>query len=210
MARINLLPWREERRKLRQNEFYALLGAAAAAGLLVFAGIWYHYKMQIDGQLDRNGYLTAQITLLDAKIKKIEELDKRRAMLIARKNVIEQLQANRWQLVRIFDDLVRTMPEGVRLTAVKATGEQLQIDGVAESNARVSSYMKNLEVANLIKDPDLAGTYATGPDRRSRYVFTLRVTIRKPDTAEGEGEGAGEVATPVTATTPVTTAKESA
>lgn len=210
MARINLLPWREERRKLRQNEFYALLGAAAIAGLLVFAGIWYHYKMQIDGQLDRNGYLTAQIALLDEKIKKIEELDKRRAMLIARKNVIEQLQANRWQLVRIFDDLVRTMPEGVRLTAVKATGEQLQIDGVAESNARVSSYMKNLEVANLIKDPDLAGTYATGPDRRSRYVFTLRVTIRKPDTAEGGGEAEAATPAPVTSTTPVIAAEESA
>ena len=195
MARINLLPWREERRKLRQNEFYAMLGAAAIAGLLVFAGIWYQYKLQIDGQLDRNAYLTAQIKLLDEKIKKIEELDKRRATLIARKNVIEQLQANRWQLVRIFDDLVRTIPEGVRLTAVKATGEQLQIDGVAESNARVSSYMKNLEVANLIKDPDLAIVEAKGPDRRSRYVFTLRVTIKKP---AGSEEG-----TEATTTTPV-------
>lgn len=184
MARINLLPWREERRKVRQNEFYAMLGAAAIAGLLVFGGIWYNYKLQIDGQLERNAYLTEQIRLLDDKIKKIEELDRRRAQLIARKNVIEQLQANRWQLVRIFDDLVRTIPDGVRLTSVKASGEQLTLDGVAESNARVSSYMKNLEVANLIKDPDLAGTYATGPDRRSRYVFTLRVTIKKPEGAE--------------------------
>ena len=184
MARINLLPWREERRKLRQNEFYAMLGAAAIAGLLVFAGIWYQYKLQIDGQLDRNAYLTAQIKLLDEKIKKIEDLDKRRATLIARKNVIEQLQANRWQLVRIFDDLVRTMPDGVRLTSVKASGEQLTLEGVAESNARVSSYMKNLEVANLIKDPDLAIVEAKGPDRRSRFVFTVRVTIKKPEGTE--------------------------
>ena len=189
MARINLLPWREERRKVRQNEFYAILGAAAIAALLVFGGIWYNYKLQVDGQLARNAYLTEQIKLLDDKIKKIEELDRRRGQLIARKNVIEQLQANRWQLVRIFDDLVRTIPDGVRLTSVKATGEQLQIDGVAESNARVSSYMKNLEVANLVTNPDLAGTYATGPDRRSRYVFTLRVTIKKPEGVE-EGEAA--------------------
>jgi type IV pilus assembly protein PilN len=102
MARINLLPWREERRKVRQNEFYAMLGAAAIAGLLVFGGIWYNYKLQIDGQLDRNAYLGEQIRLLDDKIKKIEELDRRRGQLIARKNVIEQLQANRVQPVAIF------------------------------------------------------------------------------------------------------------
>lgn len=192
MARINLLPWREERRKVRQNEFYTILAGAAVAGLLVFAGIWYQYKLQIDGQNGRNQYLTEQIALLDEKIKKIEELDRRRATLIARKNVIEQLQANRWQLVRIFDDLVRTMPDGVRLTSVKASGEQLTLEGVAESNARVSSYMKNLEVANLIKDPDLAIVEAKGPDRRSRYVFTLRVTIKKPET--GEEEAAPETA----------------
>lgn len=194
MARINLLPWREERRKLRQNEFYAILAAAAVAGLLVFGGIWYQYKLQIDGQNARNQYLTEQIGLLDEKIKKIEELDRRRATLIARKNVIEQLQANRWQLVRIFDDLVRTMPEGVRLTSVKASGEQLTLEGVAESNARVSSYMKNLEVANLIKDPDLAIVEAKGPDRRSRYVFTLRVTIKKPQTDEEAEAGQAPVA----------------
>lgn len=194
MARINLLPWREERRKLRQNEFYTILAGAAVAGLLVFAGIWYQYKLQIDGQLDRNQYLTDQIALLDEKIKKIEELDRRRATLIARKNVIEQLQANRWQLVRIFDDLVRTMPDGVRLTSVKASGEQLTLEGVAESNARVSSYMKNLEVANLIKDPDLAIVEAKGPDRRSRYVFTLRVTIKKPQTDEEAAAGEAPVA----------------
>ncbi len=195
MARINLLPWREERRKLRQNEFYTMLGAAAIAGLLVFAGIWYQYKLQIDGQLDRNAYLQTQINLLNDKIKKIEELDRRRATLIARKNVIEQLQANRWQLVRIFDDLVRTIPEGVRLTAVKATGDQLQLDGVAESNARVSSYMKNLEVANLIQEPDLAIVEAKGPDRRSRYVFTLRVKIKKPAGTEGEEGGTAPTTT---------------
>lgn len=201
MARINLLPWREERRKLRQNEFYAILAAAAIAGLLVFGGIWYQYKLQIDGQNARNQYLTQQIALLDEKIKKIEELDRRRATLIARKNVIEQLQANRWQLVRIFDDLVRTMPEGVRLTSVKASGEQLTLEGVAESNARVSSYMKNLEVANLIKDPDLAIVEAKGPDRRSRYVFTLRVTIKKPQGDEEAQAGEAPVAE-TAATTP--------
>ena len=199
MARINLLPWREERRKVRQNEFYAILGAAALAGLLVFGGIWYNYKLQIDGQLDRNAYLTEQIRLLDDKIKKIEELDRRRGQLIARKNVIEQLQANRWQLVRIFDDLVRTMPDGVRLTSVKASGEQLTLDGVAESQARVSSYMKNLEVANLIKDPDLAIVEAKGPDRRSRFVFTVRVTIKKPPGAE-EAEAAAAPAQPTAST----------
>ena len=201
MARINLLPWREERRKVRQNEFYAILGAAALAGLLVFGGIWYNYKLQVDGQLERNAYLTEQIRLLDDKIKKIEELDRRRGQLIARKNVIEQLQANRWQLVRIFDDLVRTMPDGVRLTSVKASGEQLTLDGVAESQARVSNYMKNLEVANLIKDPDLAIVEAKGPDRRSRFVFTVRVTIKKPVGSEEEAAAAAPAQPTASATT---------
>ena len=194
MARINLLPWRAERAAQRQKEFMAMIALAVLAGIVLWFLVNGYYNAQIDGQNARNQYLTDQIGLLDEKIKKIEELDRRRATLIARKNVIEQLQANRWQLVRIFDDLVRTMPEGVRLTSVKASGEQLTLEGVAESNARVSSYMKNLEVANLIKDPDLAIVEAKGPDRRSRYVFTLRVTIKKPQTDEEAEAGQAPVA----------------
>jgi len=185
MARINLLPWREDRRKLRQNEFYAILGAATLAGLLVFGAIWYQHKLWIDGQIARNSYLRTEISALDEKIKEIEALEKTRSQLLARKAVIEQLQASRSKMVHLFDDLVRTIPEGVKLVSIKQEGEQLTLNGVAESNARVSTYMRNLEASEWVSNPQLAIVEARGGDARSRYAFTLRVDLRKPP-AEGE------------------------
>ena len=179
MARINLLPWREDRRKLRQNEFYAILVAAALAGLLVFAAIWYQHKLWIDGQIARNSYLKGEISALDEKIKEIEALEKTRSQLLARKAVIEQLQASRSKMVHLFDDLVRTIPEGVRLMAIKQDGEQLTLEGVADSNARVSTYMRNLEISEWVSNPQLAIVEARGTDKRSRYAFTVRVDLKK-------------------------------
>lgn len=193
MARINLLPWREDRRKLRQNEFYAILVAAALAGLLVFGAIWYQHKLWIDGQIDRNAYLKTEIATLDEKIKEIEALEKTRSKLLARKQVIEQLQASRSKMVHLFDDLVRTIPEGVRLVSIKQDGEQLTLQGVAESNARVSTYMRNLETSSWVSNPDLAIVEARGNDKRSRYAFTLRVDLKK---AQSEGEQAERGAEP--------------
>lgn len=189
MARINLLPWREDRRKLRQNEFYAILVAAVLAGLLVFGAIWYQHKLWIDGQIARNQYLKDEITALDAKIKEIEELEKTRAKLLARKQVIEQLQASRSKMVHLFDDLVRTIPEGVRLVSIKQSGETLTLEGLAESNARVSTYMRNLEASSWVSNPDLAIVEAKGTDKRSRYAFTLRVDLKKTAAEKAASEG---------------------
>ena len=191
MARINLLPWREDRRKLRQNEFYAILVAAALAGLLVFAAIWYQHKLWIDGQVARNDYLRSEITALDEKIKEIEALEKTRSKLLARKAVIEQLQASRSKMVHLFDDLVRTIPEGVKLVAIKQEGEQLTLEGVAESNARVSTYMRNLEVSKWVSQPQLGIVEARGNDKRSRYMFILRVDLKKTP-AEAEAADPGQ------------------
>ena len=190
MARINLLPWREDRRKIRQNEFYAILGAAALAGLLVFGAIWYQHKLWIDGQIARNNYLRTEITALDEKIKEIQALEKTRSQLLARKAVIEQLQASRSKMVHLFDDLVRTIPEGVRLVSIKQDGEQLTLEGVAESNARVSTYMRNLEASEWVSNPQLAIVEARGSNARSRYAFTLRVDLKK---SEAEAAAASEV-----------------
>ena len=139
MARINLLPWRAERRRLRQKEFMAMLGMSALAAVLVSFLIYLYYNAQISGQGERNDFLRDQITQVDAKIKEIEVLDQKKAKLLARKEVIEQLQANRSQMVHLFDSLVRTIPDGVTLTTIQQNGDQLTLKGRSQSNARVST-----------------------------------------------------------------------
>lgn len=180
MARINLLPWRAERRKQRQNEFYMMLGAAAVLALIAAWGMVKYFDAQIAGQNERNSYLQREIAALDQQIKEIEELERTQSRLLARKQVIEQLQANRSQMVHLFDELVRTIPEGVRLTSIKQTGNQLTLDGLAQSNARVSSYMRNIEASGWMTKPDLRIIEAKGTDRQMPYQFTLTVTMTKP------------------------------
>ncbi|MGE0208676.1 MAG: PilN domain-containing protein, partial [Lysobacteraceae bacterium] len=145
MARINLLPWRVERRKQRQKQFYTMLGTAAIIAVLAVFGLKMYYDSLIEAQQARNAYLQQEIVAVEAKIKEIEELDRKRASLLQRKQVIEQLQASRSQMVHLFDELVRTGPEGVRLTSIKQAGDLLTLEGLAQSNARVSSYIRALE-----------------------------------------------------------------
>jgi type IV pilus assembly protein PilN len=196
MARINLLPWREERRKQRNRETGALFLAVAIAAALVVVGIIMQYNQWIRGQRERNDYLAEEIRQVDARIKEIESIDKERARLLARKQVIEQLQASRSMMVHLFDDLVKTIPDGVRLMTIKQSGDQLTLEGFAESNARVSEYMRNLEASNYVGNPDLRIVEAKGPDKRSRYQFTLGVMLKRPK-AEGEGQQGTEGAAPL-------------
>ncbi|HLS83588.1 MAG TPA: PilN domain-containing protein [Arenimonas sp.] len=199
MARINLLPWRAERRKQRQQEFFAMLGLAAGIGVLVSFLVVMYYNGQIEGQMQRNQYLRDQITLVDQQIKEIEELDKKKANLLKRKQVIEDLQASRSQMVHLFDQLVRTIPEGVRLNSIKQAGQQLTLEGQAQSNARVSSYMRNLEESGWMANPDLTIIEAKGDDRGLPNMFSLKVRLQTPK-AEEEGADAG--AAPATASVP--------
>ena len=155
MARINLLPWREERRKLRNREAQTLFLATAFAAVLVVFLIVFQYGRLIDGQLARNQMLQTEIAAVDRKIKEVEEFEKERSRLLSRKQIIEQLQSSRSVMVHLFDDLVRTLPEGVRLNSIKQTGDQLTLDGSAESNARVSEYMRKLETSEWMGSPDL-------------------------------------------------------
>jgi type IV pilus assembly protein PilN len=196
MARINLLPWRSERRKLRQKEFATMLGLAAGVGLVVSFLIVMYYNGQIDGQMARNQYLRDQIVIVDQQIKEIEELDKKKANLLARKQVIEQLQASRSQMVHLFDELVRTIPAGVRLNSIKQSGQVLTLDGMAQSNARVSSYMRNLEESGWMTNPDLSIIEAKGSDKGLPNAFSLRVTLKSPSSEE---EAAVEPAAPAPA-----------
>jgi type IV pilus assembly protein PilN len=195
MARINLLPWREERRKQRNRESQTLFVAAAFAAALVVLLIIWRFNAMIDGQNVRNEYLRTEITKVDAKIKEIEELERTRTNLLNRKKVIEDLQASRSMMVHLFDDLVRTIPDGVRLNTIKQAGNVLTLEGFAESNARVSEYMRNFEKSDWMGSPDLRIVEAKGPDKRSRYQFTLTVALKKPK-VEGEAEAEGDAPAP--------------
>lgn len=186
MARINLLPWRAERRKQRQKEFVSMLGLAAVVAVAISLLIVMYYSGQIEGQQNRNQYLRDQIVLVDQQIREIEELDKKKANLLARKQVIEQLQASRSQMVHLFDELVRTIPEGVRLSSIKQNGQTLTLEGLAQSNARVSSYMRNLEASGWMANPDLSIIEAKGEDKGLPNMFSLKVTLKNPSAVEEE------------------------
>jgi type IV pilus assembly protein PilN len=205
MARINILPWRAERRKQRQKEFMTMLGLSALAAAVIAFLVVGFYKGQIKGQNERNAYLQDQITQVDAKIKEIDELDKKKAKLLARKEVIEQLQANRSQMVHLFDALVRTIPDGVTLTAVKQEGDILTLTGRSQSNARVSTYMRNLEGSGWMTSPDLSVIEAKGENKGLPYEFNLQVKLANPNAPKDtDGDGVPD-APAVTAPAPAST-----
>ena len=192
MARINLLPWRAERRKQRQREFQAMLGMAALGGVLLALLVWFHYDRQISGQQDRNSFLQAEIDKVKKQNEEIAELDAKKDRLLARKKVIEELQANRSQMVHLFDSLVRTIPDGVILATLKQEGEVLTLEGTAQSNARVSNYMRNLESSGWMTKPDLSIIEARKDDkapvaggvRALPYTFSLKVHLANPNATE--------------------------
>jgi len=191
MARINLLPWRAERRKQRQKEFMTMLGATALGAVLLSFLIVNYYSRQIDGENTRISFVKDQIAKVDQQIKEIEELDKKKAKLLARKEVIEQLQANRSQMVHLFDSLVRTIPDGVVLTSLKQDGDKLTLEGRSQSNARVSTYMRNLEGAGWMTKPELSIIEAKdGGDPGLPYSFNLTVTLANPNAPkDSDGDG---------------------
>ncbi|MGO1071966.1 PilN domain-containing protein [Lysobacter sp. CA199] len=201
MARINLLPWRAERRKARQKEFGAILGLSALAAVVLSGLIVFYYNSEISGQQDRNTFLDGQIAEVDKKIKEIEELDKKKAKLLARKEVIEKLQSNRSQMVHLFDSLVRTIPDGAVLTAIKQDAETLTLEGRAQSNARVSTYMRTLEVSGWMSKPDLTIIEAKdGGGKGLPYEFKLTVKLANPNAPkdeDGDGIPDAPVAAPV-------------
>lgn len=187
---INLLDWRQELRDARKKHFLTLLGLSAAFCVgLVLLGLLLA-NQAIDHQNDRNTYLKQQIAETEKKIKEIQDLEKTRASLLARMRVIEQLQASRTATVHFFDEIVNTLPEGITLTAVKQVGNTVSIDGVAESNGRVSTYMKNLENSEWFAEPRLIVIYNNPKDKARTSTFSLKVKNLTKATAK---DGAEEV-----------------
>lgn len=196
MARINLLPWRAERRARRQREFMGLMGASAVFAVLLGFLVIGYYDGQIEGQGQRNAYLEGEIRKLDAQITEIEDLDRKKAQLLMRKQVIEELQASRSQMVHLFDELVRTIPDGLRLTSIKQAGDLLTLEGQSQSNARVSTYMRNIEASGWMRDPELSIIEAKGDDKALPFMFSLQFRMTNPTAVKAEDDELAEGGAP--------------
>jgi type IV pilus assembly protein PilN len=197
MARINLLPWRAERRKQREREFYVQLGLAFGAALVVLIAWSFWMDARISNQGDRNTYLQGEIKQLDDRIAKIKDLEKVRADLLQRKQIIEQLQANRSQMVHLFDEMVKTIPASARLGGMKQSGESMSLDGVAQSNSSVAEYMRNIEASPWMGHADLRKTENTHDASRMPYSFGLDVRLNKPGENDAPA-GSSTAAAPAT------------
>lgn len=174
MARINLRPWREELRAEKQKQFLsALVGVAVLAGGLVL-GWNSHMESQIENQNARNNYLSSAMKGLDEKIKEISGLQKKRKELVSRMKVIQDLQGTRPVIVRVFDELVRTLPDGLYYESLKKTGDTLSINGVAESNSRISGLMRNFDGSEWFVGPNLtAVTAITKGEPASKFDMSV-------------------------------------
>lgn len=183
MIRINLLPHREEKRKARREQFYALGGLALVGGLLIWFTGYTIINGYISSQESKNAFLTSEISALDKQIDEIKKLKEQTDALLARKQIIESLQANRAETVYLFNELARQVPAGVYLRSVKQSGLVVTLNGFAQSSARVSTLMRNLDESPLLEKPDLVEIKAATVDRRRLNEFTLRVSFTR-QTAE--------------------------
>jgi len=191
MPRINLLPWREGQRKERKLAFLVALGVAAlAACVTAFAG-YLMFGSMIEAQERRNEMLRTEIKTLDKQIEEINNLESAKQNFIARMEIIEKLQRSRPEIVHVFDEIVRTLPEGVYLTGVKQTDKRLKFDGVAQSSTRVSTFMRNIDGSEWLKNPELEVVQTTkGATLGSSFtLFADQVTTAGPDDGKGGGKG---------------------
>jgi type IV pilus assembly protein PilN len=188
MPRINLVPWREAERKRKRQEFG--VGAIAAlmfAALIAFAVNW-QMQSAIDEQMARNQYLTDQIAELDKQIAEILDLEQQKARLQARITVIEQLELSRPEIVHVFDQLVRTTPDGIFLTSIKQTDRRIELKGIAQSSTRVASYMRNIDGSEWMKDPALEILETKGSSDAGSQ-FSLNAAQENPQLAAASTEG---------------------
>jgi type IV pilus assembly protein PilN len=186
MPRINLLPWREQERKVRRREFMVALGAAAFIGVVcVLFGKFVLYASWIDSQDAKNGLLKKEIVKLDAQIADIQDLETRKQRLVARMEIIEKLQRKRPEIVHLFDDLVKTVPEGIYLTQIKETGKKLEMRGVAQSSTRVSTFMRNIDSSSWMDNPQLQVVETSKDSPTGGSSFTLTSDVVGVDVDNG-------------------------
>jgi type IV pilus assembly protein PilN len=193
MPRINLLPWREEQRKERKLAFLVALGVAVLAAMVTTFAFYLLLDSMIAGQQRRNQTLRAQIKLLDKQIEEINSLETEKQRFIARMDVIEKLQRSRPGIVHVFDEIVKTLPDGVYLTGVQQIGsgsvKRLKFEGVAQSSTRVSTFMRNIDASQWLRNPELE-VVQTGKGPGSLFTLTAD-EAPAADAAGDNGNGAG-------------------
>jgi type IV pilus assembly protein PilN len=170
MPRINLLPWRDEQRKERQLQFLIGLGGATLVAILLAFLAYLMFTSMIDGQQSRNDRLRAEIKKLDKQIEEINSLETSKQNFIARMDIIEKLQRSRPEIVHVFDEIVKTVPDGAYLTDVKQTDQKFRFDGVAQSATRVSAFMRNIDSSEWLKNPELQVVAADGTTGGSSFT----------------------------------------
>ncbi|WP_300437266.1 PilN domain-containing protein [Zoogloea sp.] len=190
MIRINLLPHREEKRKTRRQQFALFAAVVALAGLAVWFVGHTIIAGYVDGQEEKNAFLKQAIAVLDKEISEIKGLREQAEALLSRKQVIESLQTNRTETVQVFNELAKQMPEGVYLKALKQSGSKINLTGYAQSNARVSNLMRNLEASPYLERADLVEVKAATLNNRRVSEFNLNVAIERPKTEDADkGKG---------------------
>ncbi len=185
MPQINLLPWRQELRKEQQRQFFTIMIMSLALMVLIILASHLQINRMISTQESRNDLLSSVIKDVDTQLTEIKNLEAEKRRLLDRMKIIQQLQRDRPEVVRLFDDLVRTVPNGIYLKQVKQQAKGLSIDGFAQSNARVSSFMRNLDAAQSMSNPNLTVIKASNASKQSsERNFKLNVTQVSDDTAE--------------------------
>ena len=179
MIRINLLPHREEKRKARRQQFYAFAGAAVAIGGLIVVLVNSVIGGYVSAQAEKNAFLKTEIAVLDKSIDEIKRLREQTDALLQRKRVIESLQGNRSEAVALFNELAKNVPEGVYIRKVTQQGAKINLIGYAQSNARVSSLMRNLESSPLLERPTLIEIKGSTVDKRRVNEFNLDLFITR-------------------------------
>jgi len=184
MPRINLLPWREQERKIRRREFTVAAGGAIFASIIFVLGGKVLYSSWTDAQNEKNNLLKKEIVKLDAQIADIQDLETRKQRLVARMEIIEKLQRKRPEIVHLFDEIVKTVPDGIYLTSIKQSGNKLEIHGVAQSSTRVSTFMRNIDSSVWMDNPVLQ-VVESAKDSSAGSNFTLTSDVVGVDLEHG-------------------------
>jgi type IV pilus assembly protein PilN len=185
MPRINLLPWREQERKIRRREFTVAAGGAVFASIIFILGGKLLYSSWTDAQNEKNNLLKKEIVKLDAQIADIQDLETRKQRLVARMEIIEKLQRKRPEIVHLFDEIVKTVPDWIYLTAIKQTGNKLEIRGVAQSSTRVSTFMRNIDSSVWMDNPVLQVVESAKESATGGSNFTLTSDVVGVDLEHG-------------------------
>ena len=187
MTRINLLPYREEKRKARRQQFYGLFGLVALLACLIVFAVYTVIDGYISTQEEKNAFLKKEIAVLDKQIEEIKRLKDQTQALLARKQIIESLQQDRGEAVRLLSELAKQVPEGVYLRSLKQTGTKINIVGYAQSNARVSTLMRNIEASPWLEQPRLLEIKAVSVDKKRLSEFSMDAEIKRVS-ADEEGK----------------------